>query len=211
MVATSRLNKFVDSLRSSFNFSALLNKAFAIKDSGRKRLTTELLFQITRPDSVSVNLKVSISFSINKCDEEAIKNDPFREINEQNLRHALADTLEENLVRFFCGQSLTHAVNLKGEAVDHIKLAVRRVLHSWGYKLHDIKIQDFEVTDPNNLTALSVIGLDPLTTPNETPETEDASKLVDADVNVLISRLENTGSSIFGQDMGIGVRSQMMN
>ena len=211
MATSPRLNKFVDTLRSAFNFFGLLNKAFAAEDNRSERFNTDLLFQIAHPDSVNVSLKVSVLYTINKCDEDAINNDPFREINEQHLRQTLADTMEENLSQFFSRQSLTHAVNLKDETVDHINLPVRRVLHSWGYKLSEIKIQEFEVTDPNNLTVLSVIEVTPLPVQTESLETENPAALVDADVDVLISRLGNQGNTIFGDDISIGVSRQATN
>ena len=186
----------------SGKLAALITSVFSfpkLSSTREGRLHMELLFRITQPNALIVNLKASISFSINKCDEEAIKNDPFRKVNEQNLRVTVANTLQNNLVQLFTTQSPAVSLNLDEETLDQMKSSVRRILHSWGYKLRSLRVKEFNPTDADDLTVISEIEVKSALDPLDSTEAKPQSILVDADVNILISRLEDKGASILGQ------------
>jgi regulator of protease activity HflC (stomatin/prohibitin superfamily) len=141
VAVVTRLGKFHKICTTGLNFKVPYIDSLLGVISLQNR-SASVAFQSITSDQANVYFNAMLLYSATNSDEDTIKNIAFKFRTEQEFASTLQRTIEGAVRAYVATKKQAEVLTLRREIVDHVKAELDGTLHSWGYHLSDLQIND---------------------------------------------------------------------
>jgi regulator of protease activity HflC (stomatin/prohibitin superfamily) len=141
VAVVTRFGKFRKIAITGLNFKTPFIERVANIISLQNR-SAQMKFQAITSDQANVYFNALLLYSVVDSTDETIKNVAFKFRTDGEFDTALSRTTEGAVRAFVAGKKQAEVLRLRNEIVEHVKSELDSTLHSWGFHLMDLQIND---------------------------------------------------------------------